>query len=177
VRRRQRTVVCYLLITADDKCANIMSSSVPIPAIAGMVIKNKPTAKQDKFSLSFFSRGQRLLALQAVALCVSAAILLCVLLPRTSSSSESELLSSRTLSGVSSRSTSRRFLPPRTEQEDIFISVKTSRQFHESRLEVVVKTWFQLGREQIWFFTDAEDERMQEKTSKLNPYLGVLHPS
>ena len=44
-----------------------------------------------------------------------------------------------------------------TSQEDIFISVKTSRQFHVSRLAVILKTWFQLARRNTFFFTDAGD--------------------
>jgi len=44
-----------------------------------------------------------------------------------------------------------------TSQEDIFISVKTSRQFHVSRLAVILKTWFQLAKRNTFFFTDAGD--------------------
>ena len=55
---------------------------------------------------------------------------------------------------------------PVTEQEDLFISVKTSHQFHRKRLDVLVKTWFQLAREQTWFFTDREDREMSKKTGK-----------
>ena len=33
--------------------------------------------------------------------------------------------------------------------EDIFISVKTSSKFHESRLGVILKTWFKLAEKQV----------------------------
>ncbi|TRY69066.1 hypothetical protein TCAL_11281 [Tigriopus californicus] len=47
--------------------------------------------------------------------------------------------------------------------EDIFVSVKTSQKFHESRLDVILNTWFQLARDQIWFFTDAEDPEINRR--------------
>ena len=53
------------------------------------------------------------------------------------------------------------------EQSDIFISVKTTKQFHQKRLDVILKTWFQLARDETWFFTDAADEEYHEKTGKL----------
>jgi len=43
-------------------------------------------------------------------------------------------------------------------QDDIFISVKTSGQFHQSRLTVILQTWFQLARRNTFFFTDQEDQ-------------------
>lgn len=124
-------------------------------------------------------------ALQVSALCIAATtILLCVLVPKmmsvaTSSSSSSSvslptdsaaaIAGMRRRLGLSSPSTSSRLLAPsslsKTEQEDLFISLKTSKQFHESRLAVVIKTWFQLARDQIWFFSDAEDAHVQEKTN------------
>ena len=50
--------------------------------------------------------------------------------------------------------------------EDVFISVKTSRKFHRNRLEIIVKTWFQLASEHTWFFTDFPDQEFDLKTSK-----------
>ena len=52
------------------------------------------------------------------------------------------------------------------KQEDLFISVKTSQKFHQKRLELVLKTWFQLARDQTWFFTDQHDPELEEQTSK-----------
>ncbi|XP_046650929.1 fringe glycosyltransferase-like [Daphnia pulicaria] len=53
---------------------------------------------------------------------------------------------------------------PHTTLDDIFISVKTTKNFHASRLDVIIKTWFTLAREQTWFFTDSDDEEYSEKT-------------
>ena len=83
----------------------------------------------------------------------------------SSTSASSRLLSQSLLSSTAS---------PQTEQEDLFISLKTSKQFHQSRLAVVIKTWFQLARDQIWFFSDAEDAYVYEKTSKF-PKSTYIH--
>lgn len=50
-------------------------------------------------------------------------------------------------------------------QKDLFISVKTSQKFHRKRLDLVLKTWFQLARDQTWFFTDQHDEEFEERTN------------
>lgn len=39
--------------------------------------------------------------------------------------------------------------PPTTELNDIFISVKTTKNYHDSRLALIIKTWFQLAKEQV----------------------------
>ena len=54
------------------------------------------------------------------------------------------------------------------KQEDLFISVKTSQKFHQKRLDLVLKTWFQLARDQTWFFTDQHDPEIEERTSKFH---------
>jgi hypothetical protein len=33
--------------------------------------------------------------------------------------------------------------------DDIFISVKTTQNYHDSRLKMIIKTWFQLAKEQV----------------------------
>ncbi|XP_059172674.1 beta-1,3-N-acetylglucosaminyltransferase manic fringe-like [Physella acuta] len=48
-----------------------------------------------------------------------------------------------------------------TELNDIFISVKTTAKYHQSRLDLLLKTWYLLAREQIYFFTDANDKEME----------------
>ena len=53
----------------------------------------------------------------------------------------------------------------RIGQEDIFISVKTSAQFHASRLQVILATWFQLARRNTFFFTDQADAETSALTS------------
>ncbi|CAG0914758.1 unnamed protein product [Notodromas monacha] len=57
--------------------------------------------------------------------------------------------------------------------DDVFISVKTTKSYHESRLDVIIKTWFTLARKQTWFFTDAEDPVYQEKTVEEDTGAGV----
>lgn len=39
--------------------------------------------------------------------------------------------------------------PPTTELDDIFISVKTTKNYHDTRLALIIKTWFQLARDQV----------------------------
>lgn len=48
---------------------------------------------------------------------------------------------------------------------DIFISVKTTKKFHQSRLNLILRTWFELAREQTYFFTDCEDAEYQRRTN------------
>ncbi|KAF2882614.1 hypothetical protein ILUMI_23560 [Ignelater luminosus] len=50
------------------------------------------------------------------------------------------------------------------EMDDVFISVKTTRHYHKGRLPIILATWFQLAKEQTWFFTDIYDEEFQLKT-------------
>ncbi|KAI1301577.1 Fringe glycosyltransferase [Halotydeus destructor] len=49
--------------------------------------------------------------------------------------------------------------------KQIYISVKTTKKFHNSRLDLILRTWFILARDQTYFFTDAEDIEYQEKTN------------
>lgn len=55
--------------------------------------------------------------------------------------------------------------PPATKLDDLFISVKTTRHYHETRLPSILKTWFQLAKAQTWFFTDTDDTEFQRKTN------------
>lgn len=48
--------------------------------------------------------------------------------------------------------------------DDVFISVKTTKNFHKSRLDVILKTWFSAAMDQTFFFTDGEDEEYQRRT-------------
>lgn len=52
----------------------------------------------------------------------------------------------------------------RTRLGDVFISVKTTKNFHKSRLDVILKTWFVAAGDQTFFFTDGEDEEYQRRT-------------
>ncbi|XP_058982052.1 fringe glycosyltransferase [Musca domestica] len=69
------------------------------------------------------------------------------------------------LHDLSQRSVTGTPKPPTTELDDIFISVKTTKSYHDSRLAMIVKTWFQLAKDQTWFFTDTDDPYYQEKTN------------
>lgn len=39
--------------------------------------------------------------------------------------------------------------PFTTELNDLFISVKTTKHFHQGRLPIILKTWFQLAKDQV----------------------------
>jgi fringe protein len=39
--------------------------------------------------------------------------------------------------------------PVGTQLSDVFISVKTTRNYHKWRLPVILKTWFQLAKDQV----------------------------
>ncbi|XP_019869547.2 fringe glycosyltransferase isoform X1 [Aethina tumida] len=54
--------------------------------------------------------------------------------------------------------------PPSTTLNDVFISVKTTKYYHAHRLPIILKTWFQLAKNQTWFFTDSDDPEFQQKT-------------
>lgn len=53
---------------------------------------------------------------------------------------------------------------PATNLNDIFISVKTTKSFHPTRLDIIIKTWFDKAKDQTWFFTDTNDEEYNRKT-------------
>ncbi|XP_053677521.1 fringe glycosyltransferase [Anopheles nili] len=55
--------------------------------------------------------------------------------------------------------------PPTTELDDLLISVKTTKSYHDTRLEMIIKTWYQLAKEQTWFFTDTDDPHYQKLTN------------
>lgn len=38
---------------------------------------------------------------------------------------------------------------PTVELDDIFISVKTTKDYHDTRLSMIIKTWFQLAKDQV----------------------------
>uniref|UniRef100_H2ZFT3 Fringe-like glycosyltransferase domain-containing protein n=1 Tax=Ciona savignyi TaxID=51511 RepID=H2ZFT3_CIOSA len=47
---------------------------------------------------------------------------------------------------------------------DIFISIKTSKVFHQSRVVHIVKTWFNLVKDQTYIFTDGDDDQLNHTT-------------
>lgn len=48
--------------------------------------------------------------------------------------------------------------------DDIFIGVKTTKR-NNRRLQIIFNTWFQLAKNQTWFFTDGNDSEQQQKTN------------
>ncbi|XP_018376065.1 PREDICTED: fringe glycosyltransferase [Trachymyrmex cornetzi] len=55
--------------------------------------------------------------------------------------------------------------PFTTNLNDVFISVKTTKHYHHSRLPAIIDTWFQFARNQTWFFTDRDDPYFQNQTN------------
>ncbi|KYO36365.1 beta-1,3-N-acetylglucosaminyltransferase manic fringe isoform B [Alligator mississippiensis] len=49
------------------------------------------------------------------------------------------------------------------ELEEVFIAVKTTKKFHQSRMELLLDTWISRAREQTYVFTDEEDEALQKR--------------
>lgn len=62
-----------------------------------------------------------------------------------------------------------------TNLSDIFISVKTTKSFHDNRLNVILKTWFNLAANETYFFTDSNDDELNNKTGKLNLMHIITH--
>lgn len=50
------------------------------------------------------------------------------------------------------------------ELDDIFMAVKTTQKFHQSRVQIILETWFTLAPQQIYFFTDTADAELSAKT-------------
>ncbi|XP_024128733.1 beta-1,3-N-acetylglucosaminyltransferase lunatic fringe [Oryzias melastigma] len=56
--------------------------------------------------------------------------------------------------------------PPPAEDisvEDVFIAVKTTKKFHQSRLKLLLDTWISRNAQQTYVFTDGEDEELKKK--------------
>ncbi|KFQ22871.1 PREDICTED: beta-1,3-N-acetylglucosaminyltransferase manic fringe [Merops nubicus] len=47
--------------------------------------------------------------------------------------------------------------------EDVFIAVKTTKRFHQSRMELLLDTWISRVREQTYVFTDEEDDALERR--------------
>ncbi|KAI5638530.1 fringe-like domain-containing protein [Phthorimaea operculella] len=44
-------------------------------------------------------------------------------------------------------------------------SVKTTKHNRDTRLPIILKTWFQLAKDQTWFFTDTDNQTQQQLTN------------
>lgn len=56
--------------------------------------------------------------------------------------------------------------PPPAEDisaDDVFIAVKTTKKFHQSRLNMLLDTWISRNMQQTYIFTDGEDEELKKK--------------
>uniref|UniRef100_A0A8C4SI94 Beta-1,3-N-acetylglucosaminyltransferase n=1 Tax=Erpetoichthys calabaricus TaxID=27687 RepID=A0A8C4SI94_ERPCA len=55
--------------------------------------------------------------------------------------------------------------PPMEEitANDVFIAVKTTKKFHQSRLELLLDTWISRNLQQTYIFTDGEDEGLKSR--------------
>ncbi|XP_017288986.1 beta-1,3-N-acetylglucosaminyltransferase lunatic fringe [Kryptolebias marmoratus] len=56
--------------------------------------------------------------------------------------------------------------PPPAEDisaDDIFIAVKTTKKFHQSRLSLLLETWISRNTQQTYVFTDGEDDELKKK--------------
>ncbi|KAL4624421.1 beta-1,3-N-acetylglucosaminyltransferase lunatic fringe-like [Arapaima gigas] len=56
--------------------------------------------------------------------------------------------------------------PPPAEDiraSDVFVAVKTTKKFHQSRLELLLQTWISRNVQQTYVFTDGEDEELKKK--------------
>ncbi|XP_062990660.1 beta-1,3-N-acetylglucosaminyltransferase manic fringe [Elgaria multicarinata webbii] len=47
--------------------------------------------------------------------------------------------------------------------EELFIAVKTTQKFHQTRMGLLLDTWISRVKEQTYVFTDKEDDELQEK--------------
>lgn len=48
--------------------------------------------------------------------------------------------------------------PENYNLDDIFISVKTTKNYHNNRLVMIIKTWFQLAKDQVRNFSCVNKE-------------------
>ena len=55
-------------------------------------------------------------------------------------------------------------IPTKVTVNDIFISVKTSGKFHQSRLSPILDTWFSLAPSSTWIFSDTSDADVTRRT-------------
>ncbi|XP_067415113.1 beta-1,3-N-acetylglucosaminyltransferase manic fringe isoform X2 [Emydura macquarii macquarii] len=49
------------------------------------------------------------------------------------------------------------------ELGEVFIAVKTTKRFHQTRMELLLDTWISRAKEQTYVFTDEEDEALQKR--------------
>uniref|UniRef100_A0A6J0VFE0 Beta-1,3-N-acetylglucosaminyltransferase n=1 Tax=Pogona vitticeps TaxID=103695 RepID=A0A6J0VFE0_9SAUR len=68
--------------------------------------------------------------------------------------------------------------PPAEElwPRDVFIAVKTTKKFHQSRLELLLDTWISRHKEMTYIFTDGEDKELKKRTANvINTNCSAAH--
>ncbi|XP_029014681.1 beta-1,3-N-acetylglucosaminyltransferase lunatic fringe [Betta splendens] len=70
--------------------------------------------------------------------------------------------------------------PPPAEDlsaDDVFIAVKTTKKFHQSRLNLLLDTWISRNAQQTYIFTDGEDEELKKKVGSraINTNCSAAH--
>ncbi|KPP60852.1 beta-1,3-N-acetylglucosaminyltransferase lunatic fringe-like, partial [Scleropages formosus] len=60
---------------------------------------------------------------------------------------------------------------------DVFIAVKTTKKFHQSRLDLLLHTWISRNMQQTYIFTDGEDEELKKKVGNhaINTNCSAAH--
>ncbi|XP_072299128.1 beta-1,3-N-acetylglucosaminyltransferase lunatic fringe [Eucyclogobius newberryi] len=71
----------------------------------------------------------------------------------------------RDVESPSRSSDARRDLAPAEDivADDVFVAVKTTKKFHQSRLNLLLDTWISRSMQQTYIFTDGEDEELKKK--------------
>uniref|UniRef100_A0AAZ3RXU5 O-fucosylpeptide 3-beta-N-acetylglucosaminyltransferase n=1 Tax=Oncorhynchus tshawytscha TaxID=74940 RepID=A0AAZ3RXU5_ONCTS len=61
--------------------------------------------------------------------------------------------------------------------DDIFIAVKTTKKFHQSRLNLLLDTWISRNMQQTYIFTDGDDEELKKKVGShvINTNCSAAH--
>uniref|UniRef100_A0A8C5Q4F6 O-fucosylpeptide 3-beta-N-acetylglucosaminyltransferase n=1 Tax=Leptobrachium leishanense TaxID=445787 RepID=A0A8C5Q4F6_9ANUR len=61
--------------------------------------------------------------------------------------------------------------------DDLFIAVKTTKKYHKSRLNLLLKTWISRVKEQTFIFTDWEDQDLRQKAGNqmVNTNCSAVH--
>uniref|UniRef100_A0A8C9RD78 O-fucosylpeptide 3-beta-N-acetylglucosaminyltransferase n=1 Tax=Scleropages formosus TaxID=113540 RepID=A0A8C9RD78_SCLFO len=63
------------------------------------------------------------------------------------------------------------------DPNDVFIAVKTTKKFHQSRLDLLLHTWISRNMQQTYIFTDGEDEELKKKVGNhaINTNCSAAH--
>ncbi|CAG7668622.1 unnamed protein product [Allacma fusca] len=61
--------------------------------------------------------------------------------------------------------------------DNVFLSVKSTKRFHQTRLKPILKTWFSFAKDQTWIFTDGDDPELEHQTNGhiINTHCPATH--